>query len=55
MTAEEFLALWLVLTIAVGYLGLVALWCLMLPQFIRWVMRQDLDVRASAKPTRSTD
>ena len=29
MTAEEFLALWLVLTITVGYLGLVALWCLL--------------------------
>jgi hypothetical protein len=54
MTAEEFLALWLVLTITVGYLGLVALWCLLLPRFIRWVMRQDLDVRASGKPGRST-
>jgi hypothetical protein len=44
MTAEEFLALWLVLTITVGFLGLVALWYLLLPRFIRWVMRQDLDV-----------
>ena len=39
MTAEEFLALWLVLTITVGYLGLVALWCLLLTRFIWWVMR----------------
>ena len=36
MTAQEFLALWLVLTITVGYLGLVALWCLLLPRFISW-------------------
>jgi hypothetical protein len=45
----------MVLTITVGYLGLVALWCLLLPRFIRWVMRQDFDVKASANTTRSTD
>ena len=54
MTAEEFLAMWLVLTITVGYLLLVGLWCLLLPRFIRWVMRQNLDL-ANEKPDRSTD
>jgi len=32
---DEFLAIWLTLTIIVGYLGLVWLWCLLLPRMIR--------------------
>ena len=39
MTAEEFLAVWLVLTITVGYLGLVTLFCLLVPRIYRWFMR----------------
>jgi hypothetical protein len=54
MTYEEFLAIWLALTLLIGYLGLVALWCLLLPRFIRWVMRQNVEP-ASGKPDRSID
>lgn len=43
MTAEDFLAIWLALTLAVSYLLLVGLWCLLIPRFIRWVMRQNLE------------
>lgn len=42
MTFDDFLAIWLALTIAVGYL-LVGLWCLLLPRFIRWLMRQNVE------------
>ena len=43
MTFDDFLAIWLALTIAVGYLLLVGLWCLLLPRFIRWLMRQNVE------------
>jgi hypothetical protein len=43
MSVNEFLAVWLTLTIVVGYLGLVALWCLLLPRIIRWIMRQNVE------------
>jgi hypothetical protein len=54
MTAEDFLAIWLALMLTVSYLLLVGLWCLLIPRFIRWVMRQNLDP-TSAKPDRSID
>jgi hypothetical protein len=43
MTLDEFLAIWLTLTIVVGYLLLVGLWCLLLPRAIRWIMRQNVE------------
>lgn len=45
MTLDDFLAIWLALTITVGYLPLVGLWCLLLPRFIRWVMRQNTSLK----------
>jgi hypothetical protein len=53
VTYEDFLATLLVLTIAIGFLGLTALWCLLVPRFVRWVMRQTLEP-TSAKRDRST-
>jgi hypothetical protein len=52
MTAEEFLAMWLVLTITVGYLGLVTLFCFLVPRIACWFMRQNVEP-ASEKPDRS--
>jgi hypothetical protein len=34
MTLDEFLALWVVLTIVVAYLGTVTLFCLLVPRFV---------------------
>jgi hypothetical protein len=53
VTHEDFLAILLALTIAIGFLGLTALWCLLVPRFVRWVMRQNLEP-TSAKRDRST-
>jgi hypothetical protein len=41
MTAEEFLALWLVLTIVVAYLGTVTLFCLLVPRLVDWVIKSN--------------
>jgi hypothetical protein len=54
MTADEFLAMWLVLTITVGYLGLVTLFCFLVPRIARWVTRQNVEP-ASGRLDRSTD
>jgi hypothetical protein len=40
VSAEEFLGVWLVLTIVAGYLGLVALFCGGCIRLIRWVDSQ---------------
>jgi hypothetical protein len=37
MSAEEFLGIWLALTLAVGYLGTVTLFMILVPRFIEWV------------------
>jgi hypothetical protein len=41
MTLDEFLALWLVLTIVVAYLGTVTLFCLVVPRLVDWAIKSN--------------
>lgn len=39
MSAEEFLGMWWALTLTLGYLGIVTLFCFLIPRIYRWFMR----------------
>jgi hypothetical protein len=54
MTAGKFLGTWLALTLTIGYLGLVTLFCFLVPRIARRVMSQG-ESQANEKPGRSTD
>jgi hypothetical protein len=40
MSLDEFLSIMLVVTVTVAYLGTVALFCFLVPRFVRGVIKQ---------------
>ena len=40
MSAEEFLGIWLALTLTAGYLGTVTLLMFLVPRLVRWIREQ---------------
>jgi phosphatidylglycerophosphatase A len=43
MSVDEFLGMWLALTITVGYLGTVTLFVILVPWFVQWFKEQNGD------------
>ena len=41
MSTEEFLGMWLALTLAIGYLGTVTLFMLLVPRLVQWIKEQN--------------